>query len=182
MSRIQYILSIIILLTFSGMDGRAQQTQIVKANALSPLFRTANVSFEHTLNESRSLQLGFYYSGVTIRDVRFRGVGITPEYRFYLSQSREAPNGFYVAPFLRYQNLRLELTEQNGGGRLTALGGGVIAGYQFALGQRSSLDLFAGPSYSATSLRANGVPIPTFPIRLLTGFLPRAGVTLGIAF
>lgn len=32
----------------------------------------------------------------------FRGYDITPEIRFYLSNKKDAPEGFYLAPFVRY--------------------------------------------------------------------------------
>lgn len=36
---------------------------------------------------------------------------LTPEYRFYLSDSKPALEGFYFAPFVRYQNLTLTVAD-----------------------------------------------------------------------
>ncbi len=95
---------LLIIVGFVWCSFSAQaQSNVFKVNIISPVFKTASVFFERAINEESSLQLGFFYTGYTGDDTKFRGFGITPEYRFYLSESA-APAGVYVAPFLRYQN------------------------------------------------------------------------------
>jgi hypothetical protein len=74
---------------------------------MSPLVRTGSFFYERALDENKSVQLGFFYSGISVEDTRFRGFGITPEFRLYLSEKRQAPAGIFVAPYLRYQNFDL---------------------------------------------------------------------------
>lgn len=83
------------------------QSNAIKVNLLSPVVRTINLSYERAISENGSIQLGFFYTGAKVSDVKIDGFGLTPEYRFYLS-STPAPNGFYVAPFLRYINFKAE--------------------------------------------------------------------------
>ena len=113
----------LLLLSALLLAGAAQaQTNVLKVDIIQPLINTVAVSFEHKLSESGSLQVGVagtfgykdgshfgyyngfnsYYSGQNSTS----GFSITPEYRFYLSEKHAAPEGFYVAPYVRYQHLR----------------------------------------------------------------------------
>ncbi len=114
MKRLTTISITICMLIGLVTQSNAQQN-VIKMNLLSPILRTANFSYERVLGEGSSVQLGFLYSGAKVSGVKFRGYAITPEFRFYLSQS-PAPDGFYVAPFLRFQDYDLseESTEFSG--------------------------------------------------------------------
>jgi hypothetical protein len=154
---------------------------VVKINIFSPIVKTFNVSYEHALNSSSSFQLGFFYTGYSASDTKFSGFGITPEYRFYLSESSEAPDGFYAAPFIRYQ--RFELTDEisDSKGTLSAVGGGVIVGRQWIFKEKFSLDLFLGPAYYSGSTEVTEGS-DTFDTGAFDGFTVRVGITFGIAF
>ena len=65
----------------------------IKINPLSLFFATGNVSYERAVSTNQSFQLGLFYSGVSISDVKYSGLGITPEYRFYIAGKKEALNG-----------------------------------------------------------------------------------------
>ena len=123
-------ISIIVLLMISinglfSPDALAQKGNVLKINIFSPIAKTLNLQYERKLSSSSSFQLGFYYSGFSITDTKFSGFGLTPEYRFYLSDT-EAPHGVYVAPFVRYQNF--SVTNGSDKGTLTTMGGGLIIG------------------------------------------------------
>ena len=72
------------------------------------------------LNEDMSFQLGFFYSKYQPPDTEtiLTGYGITPEFRYYLSDT-PAPNGFYLAPNFRYYKFTLEDPTVSGEGTLT---------------------------------------------------------------
>jgi hypothetical protein len=170
-----------------GSDAAAQSENgaknIIKANLFSPVVRTGSFFYERVVSEKNSFQLGFFYTGATIADeTRVRGFGITPEYRFYLSQ-KPAPQGFYVAPFARYQNLALTDVELEFKGTLSSIGGGAVVGGQWLFNNRISLDLFGGPSYSTRNIKTDdGVSEDSFTLTGLGGFGIRFGLTLGVAF
>lgn len=171
------------LLMAVGFSARAQSQNVIKVNILSPLVRTANFSFEHALSETSSFQIGFFYTGYRFGDTRFSGVGITPEYRFYLSERKQAPAGFYVAPFLRYQNFKLTETALTATGSLSLFGLGATAGYNLILKDRFSLDFFLGPSYSFGSVKSDNGTADSFSTGGIGGgFGLRTGITFGIAF
>jgi hypothetical protein len=179
---------------------------IIKVNFLSPFVLTANVAYEHFINPKVSIQLGAYYNGITLNDTdfywfnlpraRYRSFAITPEVRYYTgSAARTKLNGFYLAPFLRYQNTSIQITpeqqdpddqsfplQENYEGNLHSVRIGAVAGYKFIVGNHLSLEIFAGPNIRATHwLNAN---VETYEAErfLPFGFLLRSGMTIGYAF
>jgi len=55
--------------------------------------------------------MGVGYLSYKIEDSKFSGLILTPEVRFYPKSN--AIDGFYLAPYFRYQNFKLENTETN---------------------------------------------------------------------
>ncbi|GGG37748.1 DUF3575 domain-containing protein [Hymenobacter glacieicola] len=173
------------------------QNNIVKVNILSPLVKTGSFFYEHKVSDNSSLQLGGLFTNWTIDDeTKISGFAITPEYRFYLSEKHAAPEGFYVGPFLRYQNLNLKTSsieyDPNTGeeytstdeGTLNTFGGGVVVGRQWVFKERFALDVFLGPSYNGGSITTKGSTVGdnTLDPGPFDGFGLRTGVTFGIAF
>ena len=172
------------------------QDNVVKVNILSPLVKTGSFFFEHKLSSSSSVQLGALFTNWSVADTKVSGFAITPEYRFYLSESKEAPRGFYVAPFVRYQNLTLKNSyeaydysnntsqTQTDEASLNTFGGGILIGHQWIFKQRFSLDTFLGPSYNGGSLtyKSSNGSNGNLDAGPFQGFGIRSGITFGIAF
>lgn len=156
------------------------QENVFKINIFSPIVKTFNASYERKLNATSSFQLGFFYTGYKAGDTKFSGFGITPEYRFYLSES-EAPEGVYLAPFVRYQNFKLTEESTNSDGTLGLFGGGLVIGKQWIFKERISLDIFLGPQFSGGDVKVTSGS-DTFDTDAFSGFGIRTGLTLGIAF
>lgn len=165
-------------------EGEAPPKNLIKVNLLSPVVRTGSFFYERVLNEKSSLQLGFFYTGTSFSGTQFRGIGLTPEYRFYLSESKQAPAGFFVAPFARYQNLKLsDKDDANISATYSSFGGGVCVGNQWLFKNQVSLELFGGPSFNATSFKGNnGATRDNFFLGNLGYFSFRFGIALGFAF
>lgn len=158
------------------------QSNAVKINILSPIVSTANVAFEHVLSENSSIQLGVFYTGAKVSDLKYSGVGITPEYRIYLSET-SAPAGFYVGPYLRYQSQKLTIEDGSGKASFSSFGGGVVIGKQWVFKQRVTFDIFLGPGYNAGNIKVESGSEDEFDLSgAFDGFGLRSGVTLGIAF
>ncbi|RSK50867.1 DUF3575 domain-containing protein [Hymenobacter rigui] len=177
------------------------QNNVVKVNILSPLVKTGSFFYEHKLSDNSSLQLGALFTSWKVdgNNTKVSGFALTPEYRFYLSERSTAPEGFYVGPFLRYQNLTLKDTyeeysyDANGNPRTTTqtdeaslntFGGGVVVGRQWIFKERFALDLFLGPSYNGGSItmKSSSSGTDSFDPGPFDGFGIRAGVTFGLAF
>ncbi|WP_375416820.1 DUF3575 domain-containing protein [uncultured Hymenobacter sp.] len=177
----------------AGATAAQAQDNAIKVNIFSPIVKTGSFFFEHKLSASSSLQLGASFTKTSADDADLSGFAITPEYRLYLSSSKEALEGFYVGPYLRYRHLKLMDTSDNGTGSpmaeasLNTFGGGVLIGRQWIFKQRFSLDTFLGPSYGAGSLKyeENDGTRRDFSdnnFLLGIGFGIRTGVTFGLAF
>lgn len=106
-------------------------TQIIK---YSPYL---NIGYERVLSEKKSVYVGA--SLFPISSVGVTAFGAKAEYRFYLSNNKPAPRGFWVAPtaLLWYVRFNDFLGESAGVG-IAQLGG--IAGYQFIISNRVSIE------------------------------------------
>ena len=117
----------------------AQKKNAIKVNILSPVVRTGSFFYERALSDGASAQLGFFYTGYKISDTKFSGFGITPEFRYYPAKNEDM-KGFYLAPFLRYQNFKLTQDATDSKGTFTSFGGGVLIGGQFLFGNVVTLN------------------------------------------
>lgn len=134
----RFLLSIAIL---SATLRLAQAQEVTKIVKYSP---SLNVGYEKVLQEKRSVYVGaslFSAAGLS-------AVGVKGEYRFYLSNSKQAPKGFFVAPtaLLWYVNSRvlddafnsLGAGEKSVSGAYVQVGG--IAGHQWIIKNKFSIE------------------------------------------
>nr|WP_199076521.1 DUF3575 domain-containing protein [Pedobacter sp. ASV19] len=164
------------LMFFNAKSQDVQNT--IKINPLSALLATGSVFYERKVSEEVSVQLGVAYTGVKLDDVKFSGLAITPEVRFYLK--KHAPVGMYVAPFLRYQNFTVSDDENKGS--YTSFGGGALMGYQWVYSSGFTLDLFFGPSYNSGNYKSTfGRDEPSIKGGI-DGVGIRTGIALGFGF
>jgi hypothetical protein len=154
---------------------------IVKYNIAGAFFKSHSVQLERVVNRRQSIALGLGYAKdapLPFRDLLADRFGddpqasdiigstvfdrftVTPEYRFYLGK-KGSPKGFYIAPFLRYAQLKSQQTftfvdadnskhTAQFSGTLKGYGGGLLLGAQWALGRHMVLDLWLlGPFYGS---------------------------------
>lgn len=174
------ILVLLACAVFVVTSVQAQQN-VIKINILAPIVKTLNLQYERALNDNSSLQLGLFYTAFSSGDTKFSGFGITPEYRFYLSET-PAPQGVYIAPFLRYQSFSLEDEETDSEGDFKAFGGGVILGKQWIFKEKILLDIFIGPAYYSGSVDAKSGDDDDFETGAFDGFGVRTGICFGFRF
>jgi hypothetical protein len=163
------------------MSASAQKQNLIKANLMSPIVRTGSFFYERALNEDMSFQIGFFFSGASIVDTKFRGYGITPEFRLYLSEARQAPSGIFVAPYLRYQSFDLSASGDLSSATYSSMGGGLLIGTQRVLSDVISLEGFIGPSYSAGKVKLAAGDDFEWNTGMFDGFGVRFGFTVGFA-
>jgi hypothetical protein len=160
---------------------QTEQSNLIKINSLSLIMNTGSFFYEHKIDDGSSWQLGLgYMTGNNIGTEKYTGLILTPEYRIYYSKN--ALSGYYLGPFLRYTNLKLE-KEFDSSAKLSAFGGGVVFGRQWVYYKGFVMDLFAGPIYNAASIN-NAVGASTFndPGMGLNGLSIRFGISLGFGF
>ena len=172
--------AVVVLLAGGVFTSAKAQENVFKINIFSPIVKTFNVSYERKLSATSSFQLGAFYTGYSAGETKFSGFGLTPEYRFYLSES-EAPAGVYVAPFVRYQNFKLTEDISDSEGTLSMFGGGLVIGKQWIFKEKISLDIFLGPQYTTGDVKVTSGS-DTFDTDVFDGFGIRTGLTLGFAF
>lgn len=178
MKRIAILLSALIIAS-AGLF--AQKTNNLKTDLFSPILRTFVLKYEIAFNPDMSGQLGFFYTGFKPSDLNgsITGFGITPEFRYYLSET-PAPNGTYLAPNVRYMNLKAKDNDSGEQATLTVLGFAINVGKQVLLKDLILIDGWIGPSYNfrtieETSIQDIGIPDAN-------GFGLRLGIAIGIAF
>lgn len=170
-----------ILLLGIGCSYVSAQSNVIKFNILAPVVKTANFQYERAFG-NKSFQLGAFYTGFSPETTKFSGFGITPEVRFYLGDT-DAPEGFYAAPFVRYQSFTIEETDPDfsAKGTFSAFGGGLIIGKQWIFKEKVALDLFIGPAYSSGKVKVEE-GTGTLDAEAFDGFGVRFGVCFGLAW
>ena len=181
MKKIKFILVFLFLVIFALGTSAQTKSNVFKTNLFSPIVKTFWLSYEHLFSESTGVQLGGYYTGVNIGDTHFKGFAISPEMRFYLSES-PAPKGIYLAPGLRYTNFSVTDDVSDDKGTYSAFGGALVVGAQTLLKDIITLEAYLGPAYSFGKLKLDSGTDDSFDLGTFDGFGFRFGVTLGIAF
>lgn len=177
----QTLLTLVFILSFSGL-ATAQKTAI-KTNLLNPFLSTASIAVEYGFAPDKSVQLSAFYANTSIFDTNIEGIGITPELRIFISQNDIPMQGIYVAPSLRYQNLKLALEDEAGTAKMQGYGAGLVIGRQWIYKERIVIDGFAGSGYSYNNFDfQNGAKEDDFDLGRFSGLGIRAGLSLGLLF
>jgi Protein of unknown function (DUF3575) len=156
----------------------ATEKNVLKINTLSLILGTGSVFYERKLSDAMSGQLGVAYLNYKISGTKFTGLILTPEVRFYTKKN--AIDGMYVAPYVRYQNY--SLSDASAKGTLSSIGGGLLVGRQWIKASGFTMDLFLGGHYGSASVKATEGNVTTFDTKLFSGFGFRVGFALGFAF
>jgi hypothetical protein len=161
----------------------AQKQNVFKTDLFSAFLRTGVLKYERALNENMSLQLGAFYTGYSPRDTegKLTGFGITPEFRYYLSEQNPAPQGTYLAPNFRYMQLIANDPVANAEATLTVYGFAINLGFQRIFKDIVAVDGWIGPSYNFRNLDDPSGEVDA-GITTVNGFGMRLGLAIGIAF
>jgi hypothetical protein len=155
----------------------APENNVLKINALSLFLGTGSVFYERKLSDATSGQLGLAYVGLKYQDTKFSGIILTPEVRIY--PRKNAIDGFYVAPYLRYQNYTLQSGSDKG--TLSSMGGGFLFGREWITKSGFTMDLFFGGHYGSSNIKVKS-GTDNFKTDFITGFGIRVGFAIGFAF
>lgn len=159
---------LLILFAFLLVLGEiAAQNNVVRIGVPSLLYGRVNLNFEHVFggNKSINLMAGFQVprsfpqlieeldrtGDFRVNGANWKAAGITPSIRFYVKKKKEAPAGFYMAPFVsyNYNNLDLDTEYDDGASRdvpstidtkLHGLGVGFMIGSQWIVNEHLSID------------------------------------------
>ncbi|MCX6326583.1 MAG: DUF3575 domain-containing protein [Bacteroidia bacterium] len=157
------------------------EKNVLKINTLSLFLGTGSIFYERNLTDLTSAQLGVGYMNFKLGDTKFTGLILTPEFRIY--PKKNAIDGFYLTPYLRYQKFTVENKEVDPAsqGSLTSMGGGLVFGRQWITDSGFTMDLFFGGHYSDANVKVN-YGTDSFDENFFKGFKMRIGFALGFAF
>jgi hypothetical protein len=176
-------LTIVLSITSFAQDKPAVSTEknVLKINTLSLFLGTGSIFYEHKFSDLSSAQLGVGYMNFKLRDTKFSGLILTPEYRIYAKKN--AIDGFYIAPYLRYQKFTVENKEIDppSKGSLTSMGGGLVFGRQWITDSGFTMDLFFGGHYGSADVKVDS-GTNSFDTNFFRGFKMRMGFAIGFAF
>ena len=179
---ILFLLVVISIPSFSqDKTDVSTEKNVLKVNTLSLIIGTGSLFYERKVSEMTSLQLGVGYLGYKVSDAKFSGLILTPEFRIY--PKKDAIDGFYLAPYLRYMNFTAKNTTNTDKGTLTIMGGGLLLGRQWITKSGFTMDLFFGGHYGSASVKAtSGGDTGWVDSNFFSGFKVRVGFSLGFAF
>ena len=141
------------------------------------IFGAANVSYERVINAKSSVQLDVIFGGLNIGGVKYTTIGGGLDYKYYLSNSKPAPEGFYVAPGVGFTSVKVKDPYETVSG--TSVNIKAVVGNQWIYSSGFSLDIFAGINYYAGGkIKGTG----NVEYSKFNGVLPALGVALGYAF
>jgi Protein of unknown function (DUF3575) len=170
----------ILAVSFGAMAQKKSDSEyknVVKVNPLGLLFGAANVSYEHVLSEKSAIQGNVQFGGLSFGGVKYTSLGAGADYKFYLSNTKEAPKGFYAAPGVGFNYTSVtDGTNKYSGTGATIRG---IVGNQWVWESGFALDLFGGVNYYLGG-EIKGAGSTTYG--KFSGILPTIGVSLGYAF
>ncbi|MHC1702478.1 MAG: DUF3575 domain-containing protein [Tenuifilaceae bacterium] len=175
------LLVIVFVLPLFAQDKPATSTEknVLKVNTLSLFLGTGSIFYERKISELTSAQLGVAYMNFKLDETKFTGLILTPEFRFYTKKN--AIDGFYISPYLRYNKFTLENKDENSKGSLTSMGGGLVFGRQWITNSGFTMDLFFGGHYGNSNIEVK-VGTDTFDTNFFEGFKTRVGFALGFSF
>jgi hypothetical protein len=155
----------------------APEKNVIKINSLSLFLSTGSVFYERKLSDATSGQFGAAYVGLKFQDTKFTGILLTPEVRIY--PKKNAIDGFYVAPYLRYQNYTLQSGANKGS--LSSIGGGFLFGREWITKSGFTMELYFGGHYGSSNIKLES-GTDNFKTGFITGFGIRVGFAIGFAF
>ncbi len=156
-----------------------QYNNVIKANALTLIIATGSAFYERKITDITSAQLGVGFMSYKFDETKLSGLFLTPEFKFYIR--KDAIDGFFMSPYLRYMKCGYENSEDDQEGSFTNFGGGLSFGRQWIFDKGFVLELFFGGHYGDSSFKTSSGDEPE-DLNKMEGFRTRVGFCLGFAF
>lgn len=169
------------------------QENSIKVNPAALLGGSDLITFEHKFSDNVSGVIGGGYGGFKFGDNKYTTYGAGVQGRYYFE---EAMTGFYGAAIVDYTAGKVKIENSFGSffdpsapsnsaeADISAIGGGVRAGYQWIFGSGFTLDINLGASYKSFEYKWNNTADETFYGDNLkaSGVLPTGSLGLGYSF
>lgn len=181
---------------FQGFKERKipYKQNVIKFSPIPLLFGQINfcgelrITYERMLTHNQSLSLGFSYNypslplmlstslsrnGNIFKGINVFGARGTIAYRYYPLKSREAPEGFFVGPFVSYNFVQLR--EKGGSGsfvNINYFNANAVCGYQVEFGKGVMMEFVGGLGYRKNFIVEYDASTDRRSVSDLEGFLP----------
>ena len=184
-TRLTLLLSACLFFFYSAQaqDDAASKSNTFKANPLGLIVGAGKINYERKINDGASAQLGVSFWSFGSDGSSISGLGLVPEYRFYTAQ--EALEGFYIAPFMKYNNYTVKDDDEGFKAAANVYRFGAKGGFQWLMGKKENfvIDLAFGGKYSDFNLKVKEGDDSDFENEdLFQGFSPELHFAIGFAF
>jgi hypothetical protein len=160
----------IVIAGFIGANAQAELPNVLKINPISLAFGNFNLNYQRALSDASAIQIGANY-WYNVLGTEVSGVGARAAYQFFITnKAKPAPAGFYIGPQAGINTLTVSETDEN----VTAVGIGLMLGYQWVWDSGVTLDLGAGPMYQFANETSSDTSVE--------GFLPNITIAVGYNF
>lgn len=158
------------------------QPNVIKINPLGAFFGSANLGFEHALNEQSSVVILPSFGMLKSAGFKYTTYGIGAEYRFYFTGS--APRGTYVAPGANavFGTAKIENSDgsDNSKTNITGFLAKAVIGHQWIWNSGFVLDLNGGVQYLDLKFKDKTGDFAN--VNAFSGILPTLNVSIGYNF
>lgn len=182
---------------------------LLKINVAALAFGNISMMDEYTIGNRYSISLGANYinhhffkgdlkHNMRSTNLHVTGVGTTLEFRYYTSATKEIPAGFFMGSFMQYthfiQDAKTDYKDTASDPAsahydVHSITLGLTFGYQFIFGYHYSLEIFAGPDYTASFMQKKetspqSYDLDFYPFPQKDGTIPgaRGGISIGYMF
>ncbi|MCG8306241.1 MAG: DUF3575 domain-containing protein [Cytophagales bacterium] len=164
------LISVLTLFIALGANAQAELPNVMKINPISLAFGNFNLSYQRALSDASAIQIGANY-WYNILGTEVSGVGLRGAYQFFITnRAQPAPEGFYIGPQMSINSVNVQETDE----KVTAVGIGLMLGYQWVWKSGVTLDLGAGPMYQFANESSTDESVE--------GFLPNITIAVGYNF
>jgi len=182
MRKISFVLAFLAVGFFANAQDEGTSPNVVKINPLGLIFGSANIAYERAINEKSSFVIAPQFGGFKLGGVKYSSFGAGAQYRFYLSGSKSAPEGFWAGPGVNYTSGKVKIDDFNNNEdetKFSSFGGNVMIGNQWIFNSGFVIDLGGGISYQKFSYKDEGGSFSTLKA---SGILPALSFSIGYNF
>jgi hypothetical protein len=176
------ILAFAVMVTATSTFAQKEDVKpnIVKLNPLGFAFGSGSIAYERALSEKNSFVIAPTFGGFNFGGFKYTSFGAGGEYRFYLSNTKTAPAGFYAAPGVGFSTGKIKETGTSDKASFTSFNVKGVVGNQWVLNSGFVVDLNGGLQYSSFSYSDNNNSV--FSGLKGSGVFPALAVAIGYNF
>lgn len=153
---------------------------VIKLNPLGFLFGQASLGYERAINDKSSFMISPTFGGLKLGGFKYSQFGLGAEYRFYLSKTKTAPEGFYAAPGVNFSTGKVKEDGNSIEAKFNSFGVKGVIGNQWIFNSGFVIDLNGGIQYSNFKYSDNDNSV--FNSLKGSGIFPALTFAIGYAF